>query len=295
MIKIARYNKNRRKNDPFDESMDLNMRTYQSYYNRLMGLCISRFKWINLPETIDETMLETFLFMDGKVLFFEDEVLGFLALQSTIEGALNVYRIPLNRRAYAVNGYNRKLNIKNSVLIFNDVLRNNSMNDCELYARRLMNLDRTMDVNIASQKTPTLILCDENQRLVMENLYMKYDGNQPFIFGNDKLDIKGIQALKTDAPFVAPQMQVLKSDLWQEALTHLGIVNVNDDKKERLITSEVEIGNVNVVAQQNIWLNARKKACEQINSMFNLNIDVEFREMEVKQGDEIYDTSKDDM
>ena len=41
-----------------------------------------------------------------------------------------------------------------------------------------------MDVNIQAQKTPILILAEESQRLTMQNAYMQYDGNEPFIFGN---------------------------------------------------------------------------------------------------------------
>lgn len=260
-----------------------------------MALCVSRFEWVNLPPTIDETMMEMFLFLDGKAVFFKDEVLGYLCLQTMQEGAFNVYRIPKKNKAYAVNGYNQNLNIKNSVIIYNDVLRNNSMLDCQMYAQRLYNMERTIDVNVNAQKTPVVILCNDNQRLTMENLYMKYEGNQPFIFGNDKLEVDKVSVLKTDAPFISKELNELKCDYWNQALSHFGIVNVNEDKRERLISSEVEQGNSNVIAQRDIWLNPRKQACKKINEMFGLNISVRFRESEVKNDGELYNPSKDNL
>ena len=182
------------------ESAWLNNRTYIHYYNRLTELAISMFEWKNLPDSIDPRFLELVLFSDGMAVFFKDEVLGYLALQTMIGGNLDVYRIPKIRRAYATNGYNRSLDEKDSVIIFNNMLHTNCLKDVELFARRLYECDRTIDVNIKAQKTPIMIACDENQRLTMKNLYQQYDGNEPFIFGGKDMDIKKIQAIVTGAP-----------------------------------------------------------------------------------------------
>ena len=68
-----------------------------------------------------------------------------------------------------------------------------------------------------------------------------------------------------------------------EALTFLGINNANTDKKERLITDEVRANDEQLYIARQIMLNARKQACDEINKMFGLNIDVEFRGEEERQ------------
>ena len=220
----------------------MNNQTYLQYYNRLTELAISMFEWKNLPDTIDARFLELCLYSDGMCIFFEDEVLGFLTLQCMIGGHLDVYRIPMERKAYAPNGYNRSLNSTDSVIIFNNFLHTNSMLDVEMFSKRLYNLDRAIDVNANAQKTPVLIQCDDTQRLTMKNLYKQYDGNEPFIFATKNLDIgKGITVMKTDAPYVADKLYDLKTNLWNEALTYLGISNTNTNKKERMITDEASI------------------------------------------------------
>lgn len=266
------------KDTMFCESALINNRTYLQYYNRLTELAISMFEWKNLPETVDPRYLEMCLFSDGMCVFFNDEVLGFLALQVAIGGQLNVYRIPIERRAYASNGYQMNLTEENSVIIFNNYLHTNSMLDVEMFSKRLYNLDRAIDVNANAQKTPILIQCDESQRMTMKNLYKQYEGNEPFIFGSKALDVNGLKVLQTGAPYVADKLYELKVQYWNEALTYLGISNINTTKKERMITDEVTRNQGGVVASRYSRLESRRQACKQINNMFGLDIWCDYRE-----------------
>lgn len=267
-----------KKDKQFWESASLNNITFRHYYNRLTELAISMFEWKNLPDSVDPRFLELTLFTDGMSVFFKDDVLGFLCLQVAVNGGFNVYRIPKNRRAYAVNGYQAKLDESNSVIIFNNYLHTNSRLDVEMYSRRLWDLDRAIDVNAKAQKTPVVIQCDETQRLTMLNLYKKYDGNEPFIFGDNALNTNGVKVLKTDAPYVADKLYTLKTQIWNEALTHLGISNINITKKERLITDEVTRNQGSTIASRYSRLEARREACKAINKMFGLDIWCDYRE-----------------
>lgn len=259
------------------ESAKLNNSTYLDYYNRLVDLSINMWEWKNLPDTVDERFLELTLFSQGFALFFEDEEIGHLALQCAMSGTYTIYNIPTNRRAYAANGYNKDCTLDDSVIIYNNRLRTSSMLETELYALRLYELERSIDVNVKAQKTPLMILCDEEQRLTMRNLMQQYEGNEPFIFGTKRLDTNEIKPIITQAPFVADKLQSLKRQVWSEALTFLGIENVNNEKREHLISDEVNYNLGNIMAQRFTKLNARKQACNEINKMFGLNIDVEFR------------------
>lgn len=258
-------------------SAQINNQTYIDYYQRLMEFAINMFEWRNLPSSVDERFLELTLYEKGYCLYFNDEVVGNLALTCTIGGMLDVYRIPTERRAFAVNGYNKICTSQDSVLIFNNYLHTPTILTIELFARRLYEIERTIDVNVKAQKTPTLVLASEQQRLTMKNLYMQYDGNEPFIFGDKDMEFEGIKCLKTDAPYVADKLQVLKHQIWNEALTFCGIENSNQDKKERLVANEVGSNYGNIEAQRNVMLNARRQAADKINRMFGTNIEVGFR------------------
>lgn len=268
----------RRKDRQFWESAIMNNSTLRQHYNRLVELSISMFEWKNLPDSVDPRFLELTLFADGQAVFFEDEVMGYLALQNAMGGGFDVYRIPTNRRAYAVNGYQKQLNENDSVIIYNNYLHTNSMLDVQMFAKRLYNLDRAIDVNANAQKTPILLLCDDSERLTLENMYMQYDGNKPVIKGVKGLNPNAFTVLKTDAPFVADKLYQLKTQIWNEALTYLGISNINITKKERLITDEVTRNQGGTIASRYSRLQTRREACKKINQMFGLDIWCDYRE-----------------
>ena len=277
----------RKKDREFWESAELNNASYIQYYDRLTELSISMFEWRNLPDTVDPRFLELTLFANGMAVFFK-EVDDYLALQCAVSGPLDVYRIPVRRRAYAVNGFNRDLDNKNSVIIYNNMLHKNSMLDVRMFARELYNLDRAISVNANAQKTPILIRCAENERLSLENVYMNYDGNKPVIFADKQLNPNALTVLKTDAPYVADKLYTLKTQKWNEALTYLGISNVNITKRERLITDEVTRNQGGTIASRYSRLESRRNACKQINEMFGLDIQCDYREdyQEVVDADE---------
>ena len=270
----------------FWDSAILNNATYDQYVRRLTELSTSMFEWKNLPDTCDERFLEMALLNNGAAVFFKDEVLGYLALEVTLNGKWNVYRVPIERRAYATNGYNKELTIDNSVIIYNNYIRTNSILDIKMFARRLTELDRAIDVNARAQKHPVIILASEEQRLTMLNIYKEYDGNEPVIFGDKNLDLNGITSINTGAPYVADKLYQLKTDYWNECLTYLGISNVNYQKKERMISDEVVRSQGGTMASRYSRLEMRRKAAEEINDMFGLNIEVNFREDYREQDDE---------
>lgn len=282
-----------RRKTQFGESLIKNQVAYNEYIDRFTELSISMFEWKNLPESIDERFMELSLFLNGVAVFFKDEALDeYLALKCACTGPFNVYRIPINRRAYAVNGYQNNLTDKDSVLIYNNMIHTNSVRMVRIFAERLYELDRIIEVNTKAQKTPVLVLSNEQQRLTMKNLYMQYDGNQPFIFGDRNLDWQNLKVLKTDAPYVADKIYELKTRIWNEALTYLGISNLSVQKKERLVSDEVIRSQGGTIASRYSRLESRRKACRQINSMFGLNIDVDFREDFREVDDEYVITGK---
>lgn len=277
----------RRKHDIFDESMILNNLTYRQYLNRLTELAISMFEWKNLPDTVDARYLELHLFETGCMVYFKDEIIGDLCLDCIVNGRLDVYGNPLLRRAYSgYNNYQKLLKSNNSVIIWNNYLHGNSILDVEMFARRLYNIDRIIDVNANAQKTPVLLQGTEKQRLTLLNLYKEYDGNAPFIFGDKNLDINSLKAFSTNAPYVCDKLYQLKTQIWNEALTYLGISNINIQKKERLITDEVTRNQGGTIASRYSRLESRRQAVEKINDMFGTNIEVNYREDFQQVGDD---------
>lgn len=282
---MARRNKSAGEN-LFWQSARMNNSTFIQYYNRLVELSISMFDWQGLPESVDARFLELGLFSDGKMVFFKDEGLalpntndtGFLCLRAAVGGPFDVYNVPKTRHVYASDSYHHECTDKDSVIIWNNQLRTPSRLDVEMFAERLYLFDRIIDVNVKAQKTPVIVKSNEQQRLPLMNMYQKYDGNQPFIFADSSLDTGNFGVLKTDAPYVADKIYELKNKYWNECLTYLGISNLSIQKKERLVTDEAIRSMGGTIASRYSRLEARRKAADEINRMFGLDITVDFRE-----------------
>lgn len=263
----------------FGESATVNNLTYMQYLNRLTELSVSMFEWKNLPPTVDARYLELHLFENGSMVYFDDDVIGNLCLDCLPSGRLDVYGNPVLRRAYSgYNNYQKLLKESNSVIIWNNYLHTNSILEVKMFARRLYNLDRIIDVNANAQKTPVLIQGTEQQRLTLKNLYKEFDGNSPFIFGDKNLDLNSLKCLQTGAPYVCDKLYNLKQMYWNEALTYLGINNTGTQKRERMVAIESSQAQGGTISSRYSRLQSRREAVEKINAMFGTNIEVNYRE-----------------
>lgn len=262
-----------------------NIRTDNLFFTQLLDMAVNVFKYNNLPDEIDPRYVELGLINRGHMVFFRDSDMlnvdnqtgRYLVLPASLGGTLDMYDVPTYRRAYANNGYQKVLSPEDSVIIYNNYLRLPDIWVIREYAARLYEVQRTIDVNVKAQKTPIVMITDDNTRLTMANIWEKYDGNEPIIIVNKAYDLDDMKVLKTDAPYVADKLQALKKDIFNECLTYFGITNISNVKKERMITDEVTRNMGGTEAEKHVRLNARQEACEKINKMFGLNISVEYR------------------
>lgn len=259
-----------------DTTKMLNNYTFLDYYKRLRLLALSVFKWENLPESMNERFLEKCLYYNGMACFVNDEKLGFLNLRCMPSEQLNVYEEALKYTAFSIN-YNKTFNRDEIVLVRNNYEQLPTDLTIQLFARRLYEAERTTDINIKAQKTPVLIKCLDKQRLTLKNLYAQYDGNEPFIFGDKDLEVGEFTVLNTNAPFVADKISEYKRNVWNEALTFLGINNVETEKNERLVTDEVNANNSMIQLAAETMLLTRKQAAEEFNKKYGFNVSVSVR------------------
>lgn len=271
----------------------LNDLTFTDYYYRLSLLARVVFKWENLPNGIDEKWIEQFLFSEGKCMFFKHSELGLMVASCTDYGTLNHYNEPTmlmpvipNFDSFVVNACENGVDC---VLIRNNDDMLPTSRTIKLYAYKLAEIDRTIDVNIKAQKTPILIKCSDKQKVTLTNVYNQYRSNMPVIFGTKDLDLSEVSVLNTSAPIVFPELEVQKHSIWNECMSFLGINNANQDKRERLVDDEVQANDEQIQMFAHIMLKSREKACEDINRIFNTKIKVSFRSPEeiaqVKKGE----------
>ena len=263
----------------FLDSALMNSQTYFDYVERFKKICLSMFEWVGLPESMNARYLEECLYYKGQAALLKDELYGFINTQCASNGYLNIYGLPTSLNCYSYQ-YNSIRNLytglegtedKDCVLVMNNWQRVPTASTIELFCQRLAEAEMTAAVNIKAQKTPVLIVVDENQRLMMENLYAQYDGNRPFIFGDKNQVGDGVvKSISTGAEFIADKVMEYKKQIWNEALQFLGINTLQTEKKERLITDEASSNNELINLNLQSMLIPRQEAAKQFNKLFGL-------------------------
>jgi len=257
----------------------LNQMTAFDYFDRLKMIVLSLFEWEGLPDSCNARFLEKCLFDYGYALFCFDNQFGYLTLKCTPSGELNYYDEPIKYTTYGTGLLGRRTyTTDEAVFIRNNILEKPSVTTIQLFAYRLTEAERTIDVNIKAQKTPVIIKCTDKEKLSMMNIFNQYEGNEPLIVASKSFDTSNFEVFKTDAPFVADKVQEYKRQIWYEALNTFGIRTANTEKRERLITPEVNANMEQVSIMAQTMLKTRQEACEQINKKFGLNVSVKMRE-----------------
>lgn len=283
----------------FEDAMLLNSRTYVDYLERMKKIALSMFEWVNLPDSMNSRYLEMCLYYKGQAALLYDENYGYINTQAADSGYINIYGLPtkINCFSYSYNEV-RDLYIPEAtgqektdecILVMNTYERIPTCASVELFAMRLAEAQRSADININAMRTPVLIRTDKNQELSLRNLYAQYEGNAPVIFADrTQLNPDDIKVFKTDAPFIAKDIMEYKVQIWNEFLTTLGVSNL-DEKRERLITSEIDSNNELVNLNLQSFLAPRKKACQEFNDKYGLSGD---KAIDVKVRSDLYNIIK---
>ena len=247
------------------------------YYTYLQMLSLNMFKYKGLPESINTFYLEYILQTRGYIGFYDDERLGLICSEITLGGRLNHYQMPTDYHTVSTSPLIKKnLTSEECVVMKNSPLYVGIFPYLNFYAKKLALTSRTMDQNLKMQWTPYIITGDRRMLQQFKVFIQKILQGVQTIFTSKGFSMEDVNVLQTNAPFIADELHGMKQAILREGMTLLGIENANMDKKERLVSDEVNANNQQVIASRNIWLSERKKAIEELNKKFNLNASVEF-------------------
>ena len=275
--------------DAFRDAIIMNNETYIDYLERMKKICLSMFEW-QLPESMDARFLEMCLFYQGQAALFYSDDYGYMNTMASDGGYINIYGLPTEICCYSYR-FNERRSLytvdtgaekgQECILVLNNYERVPTNATISLFAYRLAEAQRTADVNIKAQRTPILITTDQKQYFTLKKMYEEYDGNTPAIFADkNSISPDALKSLKTDAPFIVKDIMDYKREIWNEFLTFMGLQNLSE-KKERLITGEVDSNNELINMNLQALLIPRKEACRQFNEKYGLTgekaIDVKVR------------------
>lgn len=252
-----------------------NLNTLQMYRRQMFNITENRIQYSNLSPYIDMKYVNRCLFRQGVVASFIDDVLGHLILPYQNVGALDCYGRPTSIMCYGLNGYRSKvLNRDEFVLLYDTTGGYPLLYDVEQYAERMALDVRTMDINIAQQKTPRIFTTSTGNEMTVKHIINNIDSYENEVLAYKNLDMDAINAVLAPAPFIADKVNEHKREIWSEFLRLIGVTDITIQKKERLIKDEVNysqggtiIGRYASAYPRDIW----KQQCKE-----KLGIDVDW-------------------
>lgn len=266
----------------FRDALILNNETEKDYLYRMKKIVTSIFEWDNLPDSCNERYLEECLFYDGQAALLYDDTYGYINTRACDSGYINIYGLPTLVQCWSY-GFNtrRSLYVPDSgeekngecILVMNNRDRVPTAATISLFAYRLANLQRAIDCNVSSSRTPLLITTDQKQLFTLKKMYEQYDGNTPAIFADKNLlTPDSIKAINTESKLIVKELNDAKREVWNEFLTSVGISNLNE-KRERMISAETDSNNELVNMNLQSFLIPRQQACKEFNEKFGLTGD----------------------
>ena len=263
-------------------------------------IALNLFSWENLPPTIEERYIEKALFNKGLVCLVDDKNFGQIVVGCSYSQNMNIWGEPTE---VITNGFNyvKSFNIENTVNTTytrdNDiedgiqsaiVCQNNDLaistrEILEYYVNKLVEVELSTFTNVYLQKFPFLINTTKDNEMTMKTLISKVDKGEPYIMYNKKIaDLTtAVDVFNLNVPFVADKLLQYRFETEREIYTLFGFNN-NFEKKERLLTDEVNVNNDFINCNIDSMYKKRKQFAELMNKKYGWNVQVKKR-YEIKE------------
>lgn len=255
-----------------------NFKTYLMYQREMLTLAENVFEFENLPAYIDVAFLNKTLLRNGAIAFFKDEVLGLIALPFNTVGTLDIYGRPNEIEVYGEDskGYHRKLKQDEYVIMYDNNGRYPLYLDICQMAERISLCVRTIDINMVHQRTPRIWKTDSDKALSVKSMINNIDSMQEDIAVYDSMGVNDVSAVLAPAPYVADKIDNHLDQLWKEFYRLIGVANLQEQKKERLIQDEMSASQGGTIASRYARFEPRENAIRKINEKFKTNISVHY-------------------
>ena len=252
-------------------------KTYLMVLDDMIELAENVYLIKDVPLNIDIGFVNKCLLKNGSIAWFYDEVLGLLALPYDVIDGYDVYGRPNIIMTRGFNGrYFRQLNKDEFVIMYDNSRRKSLMWKIQQRAERIAMCIRTNDVNIFQQRTPRVWKTSQDKKKTLEDLINDVDGMMENVLAYDNLELDDVNTVLAPAPYVVDKIDLHLEKEWASFYRLIGITSIVEEKKERLITDEVKMGQGGTVASRYNRYEPRRKAIEEINKKWGTKMSIEY-------------------
>lgn len=258
----------------------------QRFFARyLLQKAMSVFKW-DLPETWDRDYFLYVLYGIGYIAVLNTDKYGVIPQQCGLDG-YNIFYQP--KRALVTNPLLRGLRSLDigtqCTLIKLQPDYGSVMDLVGFYADMMALTAETAGVNLVNSRLSYVFFGkNKNTAESQKKLFDRVASGEPATF----VDTALYDVQSGNPSWIPFQQNVGQNYIAGDALadlrkwemmfdTDVGIPNANTDKKERLISDEVNANNVEVTSKADLWLDQLQKSFAQTSKMFGIKLGVEWR------------------
>lgn len=258
----------------------------QRFFARyLLQKAMSVFKW-DLPETWDRDYFLYVLYGIGYIAVINTDKYGVIPQQCGLDG-YNIFYQP--KRALVTNPLLkglRSLDIGTQCTLIKLQPDYGSVMDLVgFYADMMALTAETAGVNLVNSRLSYVFFGkNKNTAESQKKLFDRVASGEPATF----VDTALYDVQSGNPSWIPFQQNVGQNYIAGDALadlrkwemmfdTDIGIPNANTDKKERLISDEVNANNVEVTSKADLWLDQLQKSFAQTSKMFGIKLGVEWR------------------
>ena len=253
----------------------LNNTSVLYYTQQLIKKLFGVFEIQGAPDGWDINYMKERIFLDGR-LCVTDTAMGVLPLQTGVAG-INVFNHPtMCVIANPVLGSFERLIDTDCALVLLQYDYGNAWPMINRYAALLASCDGSIAVNLINSRVAAIFGAENKKEA--ESYKLMYDQiteGKPGVFIGEAMAKKLSERLmynRVKESYVADQIENLKHQIMDDFLSDLGVENANTDKRERLITNEVESNYQEVRAGAEHWLDNINEGFSKANNLYDLNL-----------------------
>ena len=264
----------------------------------IFGIINEQFKWKGLPKEIKPYNIEKVLNMYGQGVLFKVNDNNYAFCNAVNTNMLNIYGEPAEVQPVAINGksfnrvaVNTTINEKNDIVLQNAVLIKNNLTSTPTYAmikpmvEELAFIWQSKGINAGLSRVKVLIHANKSVASgIKQQLKSILGSSEMMPVVSEKTNIlKEIEKLDFNVEYEPDKYWEDFDKCFATICQWLGITtNLSQNKKERLIVSEVESNDELTTISEDARLSFRKMGCEQAKELFGLDITCENKVPDVK-------------
>lgn len=255
-----------------------NQKTLDMVFDDMIDLAENVYNFRNTPEYIDMGYVNQVLLINGSIAWFYDDVLkSVVALPYDVMDGWDIYGRPISIMARAKNGrFHKKLNQGEFIIMYDNTRRKSILPKIRQRAERISLSIRTQDINIVQQRTTRFWRTSKETENTVKDMLNQVEGMVENVVAYDNINLDDLNVVTSPAPYVVDKLDLHLEKEWASFYRLIGITSIVEEKRERLITDEVSMGQGGTVASRYSRYTPRKEAIDKINKKWNLNIEIEY-------------------